>query len=710
MKERSLLKSFLAILICGLIFYAIGMPCRTLLKISDFTEVSFTASLPFLSTLVFGLPGAIGCAIANMFEEINLGYTPFIFIPGFFLQITYGLFPAAVWKFLRRNDDNKYKLNSVLKVVQLLLVIIVFSGYNATAAFSLIFLNVDKISPALWTNYFFNQLNTTIATAIPLMIFNSLRHQFILKRKNRDNDNVAFSFSLNEKFLLFFVIASILVSIAVAYIIHEFFTYRFQVDPLYLWNFVYYGAAISMNLAVWTSLAFLLYIELTVTKPMEKMSSIGKVFGEESEIEVKINSIVERCKNYVTYTSEVGELARSFKEMSKELDSYVNHLTEAHREQEKNHTELTIATKIQFSALPKLEKFENLDLYAIMSPAKEVGGDFYDFFKIDDTHIALVIADVSGKGVPAALFMMVSKTILQNNLMRGYSPAKALEMTNDKLCANNPLGMFISCFCGVLDLNTGVFQFSNGGHEPPALMRKGDFFSLENVDSGFILGGLPGMTYENYQFQLKPGEILFSYTDGIPEAMNKDKKEFGNERMLAALNSNKFGNMENLCKNVYEAVMKYTGDAPQFDDISMLAFSLTKLETTSKDFEVNKDCLEDVRNFTAEWSACNGFSQKISSKLAICVDEIVSNVVFYSGASQLNIQYRICDGEICTTFTDNGKAFNPLTEAAEPDVSLQAQDRNVGGLGIFMVKNMTREVTYQRHGEQNSITFKMPLA
>ncbi len=570
---KKALLSILIVLVCGLVFYAIGVPCRVFLKISEFTEVSFTASLPFLFTLMFGLPGAIGCAVANLAADITLKYAPTIYIPGFFLQIIYGLLPALAWNFFRRKDENKYKLNTVFKVVQLLFVIIVSSGFNATASFLLIFFNVDHISPALWTNYFFNQLNTSLATVIPVMMLCSLKHQLCLKKKFSGIENI-FSFSLNEKFLLFFLLASIAVSVAVAWICYDLFTFRFKVDPLYLWNLVYYGAAISMNLAVWTSLAFLLYIELTVTKPLEKMSSIGKVIGDDSDIEAKISTIVDKCGKYIYFTSEVGDLANSFRNLSKELDSYVKNLTETQREQQKSHTELAIATTIQESTLPKLENFKNLDLHAVMIPAKEVGGDFYDFFMVDASHIALVIADVSGKGVPAALFMMLSKIILRHNLMRGYSPAEAMARTNDELCASNPLDMFVSCFCGILDLDTGDFQFSNAGHEPPAVMRKGELFSLKKIKSCFVLGGMEGMKYENFDVKLERGDTIFVYTDGIPEAMNCNREPFGNDQMIAALNKHRNESMLGLCKSMLKAVQGHAEGAPQFDDISMLAFSL----------------------------------------------------------------------------------------------------------------------------------------
>lgn len=572
MKKRTLLQSVLVALVCGLVFYILGEPCREFFKVSETTEVRIVAPLPFLFSIVFGLPGALGCAFANVVADASQGFPATIFIPGFFSQVAYGYLPALLWNYLRRDTKNKFKLDRVYKVVQFLLIVIFDSAFISWLVYLNVALNGLPVSVDLWLNVFFNQLITMVVVGIPFMVVCSLRYQHYLRKMDGKMPRTMFSFSLNEKFLLFFLLASIVLGIAVGGANYQILLYKHHLDSLHLWNYVYYAVGIALNIALWASLSFLYYMERTVAQPVETMSAIAKVFGEETEIEAKIASIVSKCQKYVYFTSEIGDLARAFKGMSSELDSYVRNLTTVAAEHEKNHTELTIATAIQVSSLPKLEAFTRLELYAMMDPALEVGGDFYDFFKIDDDHIALLVADVSGKGVPAALFMMVSKIILRHNLKLGLSPAEALQRTNEELSKNNPIEMFVSCLCGVLDLKTGVLKFANAGHERPALMRKGGEFYLPQIKSCFVLGGMPGMKYQDFEVPLAPGDIMFTYTDGVPEAMNENNEEFGNERMLAALNANKNESMENLCKNVREMVRAHAGSAAQFDDITMLAF------------------------------------------------------------------------------------------------------------------------------------------
>jgi len=219
-----------------------------------------------------------------------------------------------------------------------------------------------------------------------------------------------------------------------------------------------------------------------------------------------------------------------------------------------------------FPAFPDRNEF---DIFASMDPAKEVGGDFYDYFLIDDDHLGLVIADVSGKGVPAALFMMASKIIISDNVMMGKSPAQVLNDTNTALCANGQEDMFVTVWIGILELSTGKLTAANGGHEYPALMKDG-CFELYNDIHGLVLGGIPGMTYANYEIQLKPGDKLFVYTDGVPEANNKERKLFGTERMVSALNKDPAADPQGILKNVREAVDQFVNDAEQFDDLTML--------------------------------------------------------------------------------------------------------------------------------------------
>ena len=220
-----------------------------------------------------------------------------------------------------------------------------------------------------------------------------------------------------------------------------------------------------------------------------------------------------------------------------------------------------------FPAFPERGEF---DIYASMNPAKEVGGDFYDFFLVDDDHLCMVVADVSGKGVPAALFMMASKIILANNAKMGKSPAQILTDTNAAVCANNREEMFVTVWLGILELSTGKLTAANAGHEYPALRGADGRFALVKDRHGFVLGGMDDMQYKEYELKLDPGATLFLYTDGVPEATNADNALFGTERMLEALNAAPGAEPQELLRMVRGAVDGFVREAEQFDDLTML--------------------------------------------------------------------------------------------------------------------------------------------
>ena len=252
-------------------------------------------------------------------------------------------------------------------------------------------------------------------------------------------------------------------------------------------------------------------------------------------------------------------------------------LEEKHREQAKRErleNELQTAAQIQTSMLPRtipaFPERKEFDLFASMGPAKEVGGDFYDFFLIDDDHLGLVIADISGKGIPATLFMMVSKAMIKNSAMSGLSPAAALEAVNRQVCANNQEDMFVTVWLGVLEISTGRLTAANAGHEYPALKAPDGAFALYKDPHGLVVGGIDEMVYQEYELRLEPGAKLFVYTDGVPEAANAGSELFGSERMLAALNQSGDAGPEALLQGVRRAVDAFVGDAEQFDDLTML--------------------------------------------------------------------------------------------------------------------------------------------
>ena len=269
--------------------------------------------------------------------------------------------------------------------------------------------------------------------------------------------------------------------------------------------------------------------------------------------------------------NEAGMLADSIAELSVEIDRYTEENLCLNGEQERIAAEMDLARDIQAGNLPTaFPDRKDVQLAASMVPAKKVGGDFYDFFFIDDDHLGLVIADVSGKGVPAAMFMMRSKDLIKNYAMTGLSPAQVLNSTNDRLCENNGNMMFVSVWFGILDVRTGHVVASNGGHEYPILRQPGGSFEAFKDDHGMVLGAMDGLEYTEYALDIVPGGALFVYTDGAPEANDAQEQMFGMERMLAALNQEPDAAPQTLLQNMRAAIDRFAGDAPQFDDLTML--------------------------------------------------------------------------------------------------------------------------------------------
>ena len=267
------------------------------------------------------------------------------------------------------------------------------------------------------------------------------------------------------------------------------------------------------------------------------------------------------------------EITRTCEALSNQMDT-IRRMEREQAKQEQIEQELTMAREIQENALPsEFPAFSGrteFSLYASMTPARDVGGDFYDFFLIDDDHLALVIADVSGKGIPAALFMMVSKTLIKNELLNGCDPATALERVNEQLRERNTSMMFVTVWLAVLEVSTGKGLACNAGHEHPALQRAGGDFELLIYDHDRLVGVRRNNKYHNREFDLRPGDCLFVYTDGVPEATAASREMYGTERLTSALNTCKDCSPEEILSTVKSDVDAFVGDAEQFDDLTML--------------------------------------------------------------------------------------------------------------------------------------------
>ena len=303
-----------------------------------------------------------------------------------------------------------------------------------------------------------------------------------------------------------------------------------------------------------------------IVKPLNTMKKRISDMGEEN--------LVFNMEDTYRTGDEIEILADSFSRLSKKTVDYVEQVRTVTAEKERISSELQMAAAIQSSMLPHIfpsfPDRKEFDLYANMNPAKEVGGDFYDFFLIDDDHLCMVIADVSGKGVPGALFMMISKVILQNCAFLSDSAEEILAQANSAICANNQADMFVTVWIGILEISTGKLTAANAGHEFPVLKRAGGKYELYKDHHGFVIGGMPGMKYRQYELQLHPGDRLFVYTDGVPEATDADSQLFGTDRMLSALNEKDAVDPKEVVQVVHEAVDRFVKDAEQFDDMTML--------------------------------------------------------------------------------------------------------------------------------------------
>ena len=309
------------------------------------------------------------------------------------------------------------------------------------------------------------------------------------------------------------------------------------------------------------------FVKRKIVNPINKIRDASKSMVENLENEDSIDVSVKTG-------NEIEELFDSFKEMYGDVQDYIKKLEGVTAEKERIGAELDVAKHIQASMLPCIfpafpERSE-IDIYATMEPAKEVGGDFYDFFMVDDTHLAIVMADVSGKGVPAALFMVIGKTLIKDHTTPGRDLGKVFTEVNQLLCESNSEELFITAFEGVLDLVTGEFVYVNAGHEMPFICKAGGDFEPYKIRAAFVLAGMEGMKYRAGSMTLEPGDKIFQYTDGVTEATNINNELYGMDRLGAILNKVKAGTPHDILPAVKKDIDSFVGEADQFDDITML--------------------------------------------------------------------------------------------------------------------------------------------
>lgn len=457
--------------------------------------------------------------------------------------------------------------------------------------------------------------------------------------------------------------------------------------------------SVFMQIIVFAALFVFIYvlIKRVIINNLKKVNdTLGRITGGDLDVTVDVRANQEFASLSDDINSTVSTLKRYIAEAAARIDK-----------------ELEYAKQIQLSALPtNFPKNEEYGIYAQMIAAKEVGGDFYDFYKLNDTTVAFLVADVSGKGIPAAMFMMTAKTIIKDLAESGMSVNEIFTKANEKLCENNESGMFVTAWMGILDITTGKMQFANAGHNPPLLKRANGSFEYLKTRAGFVLAGMEGVRYRVNELTLNAGDRLFLYTDGVPEATNTENKLYGEDRLLSFMNENMTVDATELLPALKKNIDEFVGDAPQFDDITMLSFDYKPkkggVDMVKKTFPAKTDALLDLLAFVEEQLERHECPMKIQTAVCVAIEEVFVNVAHYAyrdgeGEVRFTIAFDEETRNITFEMADMGIAFDPLKKP-DPDITLSAEEREIGGLGIFITKKTMDSVTYAYENGENILT------
>ncbi len=466
---------------------------------------------------------------------------------------------------------------------------------------------------------------------------------------------------------------------------------------------------------------FIAYVSARrVTNPIEKITNAAKAIQQGNFNPASLFKVAQR-------SDEMGQLAQVFNKMAEEvsarqeyLDALVVERTaeleiknkEIEQTHQQLHSELMVAQSMQIAILPTdFPVHPNYEVFGKMVPAKEMGGDFYDLFRIDDEWLGLAIADVSGKGMPAAFFMAVSRTELQSIAASGAAPGEVLSQTNQNLCSENPLELFVTVFYGLVNVKTGQFIYSNGGHNPPYILRSDGSCEALPLTDDMVLGVMPDLLYNDNQVTLQPGDTLVMFTDGVTESFNPQDEEYGEERLIETLKSAKTVSAKEQLENIYTSVSKFADNREQSDDITCLLFNFhpdsgdvesTQVVTLTNDLAELEKLAETVENFCDT----HEIPPALCFQINLVLDELITNTISYSydeGVSgTITIQLSINSDLVTILLVDNGRQYNPL-DAPPPDLDTEIDEREVGGLGVHFVREYMDTIDYEYAENKNQL-------
>ena len=466
--------------------------------------------------------------------------------------------------------------------------------------------------------------------------------------------------------------------------------------------FTVYTEAILLAAMIVISLLIILFADRLIAKNVRKLSDAAEVFtsGLGSDTPEKVSAEVKS-------QDEIGDLSGKFDLLQDTLLGYIDRLAEQTSKEEMMKAELALAARIQTEALPEGRlKVGGIALDSFLKPAREVGGDLYDYFMLDDTHLFFCLADVSGKGIPAALFMMRAKELIKSGVKSGRQLTNFVQEVNLELCRGNDQCLFITAFFGILDITTLRLSYLRAGHEQP-LLRRGSEITGVGEESNYPLGLFDDADFSADEITLEPGDTLLVFTDGLNEGINEKNEEFGYDRIKSVLSTS----ASDITTALFEALETFRGTADQFDDVTMLVLSVDSLPDL--DLRMKNPTFEDIpRAEDAIAEKLDGFDAARVYETGIIVDELMNNSISYAFEEteepDLRVSLSISKNEVELTFSDNGIPFDPLT-VPEKTEEEKEQD-TLGGEGISLVRALSASVSYRRCEDRNILTVRKDMS
>ncbi len=681
---------------------------------SDSVQIRPASALGPVLGLYFGLPGILGCATANLVGDfLQRGNIGFLLLCYFATQIIYNGLPRWIWYLIYRKSDSPFmRFDSAASSTLCLL--IVLGDSLAINAFNLCVLGTTSEVPVA-TALADRSLNN-----VWMLLYVGIPLQFALERSSLAQVPPPWihaeykhqeKLNLTQRIMFAFIICTaVLLLLATLILISS----DIADEELGLAIRTMFEITAKLALPVLIPLlAYLHYLETRIIRPIELLSNDQKEFvariKEIKENSTDINIDLSSALATQDFTStkpatEVVDLILSTNNMRSSLVDLNSRIYDMTARAQRASAELDIANQIQMSAVPsgfsQLEARFKLDIAAAMKPAREVGGDFYDAFDIDEDKVAFIIGDVSGKGVPAALFMMRSLSIIRQNITTASDLGEAITQANNEICARNSACLFVTAFACVLDVNTGALSYVNAGHNAPVVVKGEGRAEIASGKHGLVLGAMEDMHYTEQTLNLNECHSLIVYTDGITEANNEAGELFGEDRMIDTLSSQTSNSksMDIKIAELIESVENFAGSAQQADDITVIGFSrnpyLRKIE-----IEPLIDALDQLTEFISGVCSEIGATEMFENQLNLAAEEAFVNICTYGfsdGMEKAPVKVIATtnreNSELTMTFIDRGFAFNPLkreVSKANPD-----DEKRVGGLGILLIDRFSDEVSY----------------